>query len=332
MAQAHHIAFKVGDGEKTAAVDHGVVNLRVGNTVEIIAAARSQSGKVLESIPVTLAIEKNKDEAITLEGGMLEAVGIGSAEIKAESELAGISGILSVKVSNPVHKVVLMRTGNTDPLAELVLAITEEATIVAVAHDEDGTVISHDALLSSWEWESDAPSVATVAAVMEDKKLKDKGRHGTVTGKAHGDAMITAMVEGVSSSIAVRVTPGQTTTRFMRASTSDHPSNAFTADVGGDWEPAETITFRVSLYDEVSRDAVVGGTIIATVSGGGSSAILVTGDGVTDDGGGVDIAVTPTISKNTAYAKQPATITLNSTGADPIKVRFTIEVKPAPAQ
>ena len=53
----------------------------------------------LDGIPVALTITKNADEAITLEDGMITAVGAGSAEITAVSELAGISGKLTVMVT-----------------------------------------------------------------------------------------------------------------------------------------------------------------------------------------------------------------------------------------
>ena len=311
------------DASGAGGINH---SLRVGDTVEIIAAARSQSGKVLESIPVTLTIEENKAEAITLEDGMLEAVGAGSAKIKAESELAGISGTLTVNVSNPVDKVVFEdMDGNR--ITELNLAIGEEAVITAVALDADDDEITHDKLLSNWSWDPEDASVATVTQQKNaEKKLVMKGAIGTVTGEGHGDAMITAMVEGVSGSIDVSVSPGQSTTRFMRASTSNHPNNTFTWDKSdGAWD-RDTITFGVSLYDEVSRDQIEGGTIEAASS---DESIITVNDPAATTGIGTDVIVTPVFDGASASAgeREDATITLSSVGATPIKVNFTVIVK-----
>ena len=107
LAQAHHIALVVGDADKVnASANPPKATMRVGEELMISAVAGAQSGKALPGIPVTLAITKNDDEAITLEDGVITAVGAGSAEITAESELAGISGTLTITSTKPISKIV----------------------------------------------------------------------------------------------------------------------------------------------------------------------------------------------------------------------------------
>ena len=337
LAQAHHIAmltFHPGDDppeEKTNASDGISRILRVDEELMVKAAARSQSGKILEGVPVTITIHKNEDDAITLEDGMITADGVGSAVVRAESELAGISGDLNITVTNPVHKVVL--SGNS----EIFLAAGQTTGVItATAQDEDGEKV---APRSNWAWASSDKSVATVAQEMEMNKVKGDGEEARITGKGAGDTEITATVEGVSGSIAVSVT-GQTRTAFIRASTSNN-GNAFVWDRGKDtdtstddidvaWNNANTV-FQVFLYDIVSNERIAGP--VAVVSDD-TDVIAVDNPSVTATETGVvpTVTVTPVPADPDATGAEvdegtrSAVVTLTATGADPVRIFFSVQV------
>ncbi|MYB62306.1 MAG: collagen-like protein [Gemmatimonadetes bacterium] len=338
LAQAHHIAIKVGDGDKENATDGVSTTMRVGEDVMIVAAARAQSEKVLEGIPVAIAITKNDDEAITLEDGMITAVGAGSAEITAMSDLAGIAGKLTVMVTKPIDEIVFM-VGTGDDAADgpssIVLAAGQvyKDEITAVAHDEDGKEIMPR---SNWSWTSTDKAVATVAARKDDDDaLVDKGAHGTITGKGPGDAEIMATAEGVSGSISVSVS-GQVQTRILRASTSDTPNNTFVYDRDSDtpaWDPA-TIAFQVNLYDIFSGDRIAG-TVTAVSADTDLATVAVTTQPAAATPG--LITVTPVLNPgdgtndtDTDAGSQSVVITVSTVAADPVRVNFTLTVKDAP--
>ena len=342
LAQAHHIAIKIGDGDKKNATAGLSTTMRVDEELMIVAAARAQSEKVLDGIPVALAITKNDDEAITLEDGVITAVGAGKAEITAASELAGIAGKLTVTVTKPITKVVFMvGTGDDakDGPSDIVLAAgqTYMDEITAVAHDEDDNVITPR---SDWSWSSTNTGVATVAARKDaDDKLVDLGAHGTISGKGAGDAEIMVTTEGdVSGSIAVSVT-GQTRTRIIRASTSNSPDNTFTwdrNDASPAWDPA-TISFDVGLYDAFSSDRIAGTvnvvSSVTTVAAVGAATVApsATADGTVtvtpaptspDDDQDTDTDGVQTLAAGT----RTTVVTLSAVGADPVRILFTTVV------
>ena len=352
LAQAHHIAIKVGDGDKENATGGVSTILRVGEDVMIEAAARAQSEKVLDGIPVTVAITKNADEAINLEDGMITAVGAGMAVITAVSELAGISGKLTVNVTKPINKIVF------DPdKSDYSLAAGESTgELMTTAQDEDGKTITPR---SAWSWSSADPGVATVAKVKDGDMVKGMGQYAMITGAGTGSTEIMATAEGVSGSISVSVT-GQRITREFDPSSSNN-GNHFVWDRGktggaGFTTPDvasgdATTEFEVSLRDMVSNDLLtvwdlgvtpaspVAGTAAdpnadpatmqidpkvgaaganegaASAATGGSVTVTVTANPVPD---GIDAGTYETF------------VSLTSTGAKEARLRFTIEVIDAP--
>ena len=354
LAQAHHIAIKVGDGDKENATGGVSTTMRVGEDVMIVAAARAQSEKVLEGIPVAIAITKNDDEAITLEDGMITAVGAGSAEITAMSELAGISGKLKVMVTKPIDSIVFMVGEDAGP-SNLNLAAGETYMneLIAVAHDEDDEVVEPR---SNWSWSSTDGSVASVAVTkdpMDIKKVKGMGQYAMITGKGSGSAEITATAEGVSGSISVVVT-GQRITRVIDPGSSNN-GNAFVWDRGlatpgftdatdPDGNGTHDTVFNVNLRDVVSNDLIT--TWALTVSPGtavagtpattdpvaaqvnpavGAAAAAANADGT--------VAVTVTVADVPAGIKAGrynTFVSLRAIGAREARLLFTITVKDAP--
>ena len=333
--------------------------LRVDEELMVSAVAGAQSGRKLPSVSATvvLTITKDENEAITLEDGVITAVAAGTAEIKAESEIAGISAKLTVTVTKPIDKIVF----DPDDSEYFLAAGESTGEITATAQDEDGNEITPR---SDWSWASADDGVATVAQTKvpdpndADKQvIKGMGQHASITGAGPGDTMIMASVEGVSGSIDVSVT-GQSVTRELRASRSSG-GNVFTWDRGADLnndgtvEPAwtgdaaapdgasATTEFEVDIYDANSGErlefnAAADITVSVTPSGAGARAVTATpGDPA---GGTITITVAPPAGSviDTGGSEWPADtyesfITIRATGADPLKLRFAIVVVDAPS-
>ena len=324
--------------------------LRVGEERNVKAAARSQSGTILESVTATvmMAIHKDENDAITLEDGVLTAVGAGSAVVRAESAVAGISGDINVTVTKPIDKIAFMVS---DPAAALdgpvVLAVGQkhDEEITAVAQDEDGKVIMPR---SNWSW--DPGTVATVEQKKDaDDALVMMGAIVTITGKSAGDGEVTATAEGVSGSIDVSVT-GQTKTAFIRASTSNN-GNTFVWDRGKDtdtntagiqaaWNNANT-QFQVFLYDIVSNERIIGAVSVASnktdVAAVGGSDVSSGAVNTTLAGAAAPtVEITPVPADPDATgsvaeaSSRTAVVTLTATGADPIRILFTVNIVDAP--
>ena len=334
--------------------------LRVGEEIMVMAVAGAQSGAKLPSVSatVTMAITKDEDEAVTLEDGVLTAVGAGTAEITAGSVIAGIAGKLTVTITKPIDKIVFTIPDGDDTKAapkEIVLADgqTYANQITAVAQDEDGNTIDPR---GDWSW--DGGGVADVKNVTEKKDGKDvpvmKGAVVTITGDSAGDSEVTATVGGendMSGSIAVIVS-GQTRTRKIVASTSSNGNN-FVYDRGrtltdgtveAGWTTpatgttAPTSVFDVNLRDLDSNDLLTVWTLNIT----GATGSAVAGDATTDPAVGVNqAAVTAdgTIAVTISTAAPDAAveagtyetfISLSATGARAENLRFTITVIDAP--
>ena len=333
--------------------------LRVGEERMVKAAARSQSGKILPGVPVTITIHEDDDEAITLEDGVLTAAGAGEATVRAESELAGIKGDLTVTVTKPIDKIVF----SPDDSEYFLAAGESTGEITATAQDEDGNDITPR---SDWSWESADDGVATVAKSMipdpddaDEMIVKGIGQHASITGAGPGDTMIMATAEGVSGSVDVSVT-GQSVTRVLRASRSSG-GNVFTWDRGADLDMDETVDpawtgdaasadgttatteFEVDIYDANSGERIeftATTDITVSVSPSGATARAVSAATPVLAGGTLTITVTPPDGDSVIDAggsewdagTHQSFITIRATGADPLKLRFAIVVVDAPEE
>ncbi len=308
LAQAHHIAFVIGDADADMAPSE--VIMRVGEDSMVSAVVGAQSGKKLPSVSatVTMSITKDENEAATLEDGVLTAVAAGTVEITAVSELAGLSGKLTATITKPVSKIVFSSA------SDLNLAANESSgEITAMAHDEDDEVVE---VRTNWAWESDDPSVASVAQTKANKKLVEMGAKATITGKSSGSATITATVEGVSGEINVSVT-GQRITRAIDPSTSDN-GNLFVWDQGlatPAWTDAGAdgttgTAFTVNLRDIVSNELITNWTLVV------APATAVAGAAATPDTDPPVAQVNPTLGA----AAEPASGTATTTGTVTVTV------------
>ncbi len=349
IAQAHHIAFIIGDA-KPAGGDQKKT-LRIGEEREIRAVLRSQSEEILESIEVVLTEHKDADDAIETEVdaddssmAMVTAKQKGTATIRATAPLVGIAGNLEYTVTKPIKKVVFMiGTGDDakDAPSEIVLAAGEKyvSEIIAVAKDEDNNVLDPR---SDWAWSSDK-SVATADQKKDaDKKLVMKGAIVTITGKGPGDTEVTATVEDVSGSFDVSVS-GQSVTRRIVASSSSlgnlfvwqrGDTDEFDAEAGA---PIAGTVFNVNLINTVTNEAIDTyelGVSPASGSAGSASAgptVGATAAAATAATGGTAIVtvVPVNVDANVKEGTYESFITLSATGAKSVRLRFTIQVKDA---
>ncbi len=325
--------------------------MRIGEERMITAVLRSQSEEVLESIAVTMTESKDADNAIETEVdaddpsmAMVTAEQKGEATIMATAELVGISAKLKYTVTKPIKKVVFMIGTGDDAVeapSEIFLAAGEvyNTEIIAVAKDEDNNVLTPR---SDWVWSSDK-SVAEVAQKKDaDDKLVMKGAIAlTITGKGAGDTEVTATTEGdVSASINVSVS-GQSVTRRIVASSSNN-GNAFVFDRGASGGAAfnnATTLFNVNLINTVTNEAIDTYSLTiapaAGVAGDATTAPTVgaaeTTPAAMANGGTAVVTVTPATPDAAVKAgTYESYVSLKSTGAKEVRLRFTIQVKDAP--
>ena len=325
IAQAHHIAFKIGDADKVAAGvgDDGISKtLRIGEERMITAVVRSQSGEVLESLVVTIVETKDADNAIATavdedDSGMamVTAEQKGTATLTATAALVGIAGDLKYTVTKPITKITLhqgdaaktktVAEGDLkDHDAEAILAVGESTGVIqAVARDEDDNPLTPR---GGFKWASDSGSIAGVA-LRDAKEKKDVQTHSAIiTGKGAGGTTVTVMAlsedelgDPASKDIDVTVS-GFTVTREM---TITEPSvSTFTWDknpAGGDapsWKKFADFpsTFDVELYNTRSGDQVNLTVAALDISGAKNFIVIETQNGnATDNNQSVTVSVHP---------------------------------------
>ncbi len=154
--------------------------LVVGERVTLEAIVKDGRGRPLSGRSVKWA-SSSPGVATVTQGGQLTGMTAGSARITAECE--GKSWTVTATVQPvPVAEVVLEG-------APVELAVEATATVKASARDAKGAVLAG----REAKWESDRTKVASVSP------------GGVVTGRAPGQAVITAKIEGKSASATITV-------------------------------------------------------------------------------------------------------------------------------
>lgn len=156
--------------------------LIVGQQLTLEAKPKAADGKDLEREVVWTS--ENTSLATVTETGVVTALAVGQAYIRATSEGKFGRAVLTIRPVPPV------------PVAEVRLSVDEEIVlewdgitqITATAYDAQGNVLIDRHV----QWSSNRPSVAAVV-------------NGTVEAQNPGTATITATVEGIVASVGVRV-------------------------------------------------------------------------------------------------------------------------------
>ena len=154
----------------------------VGQTTQAEASLSDINNRPLTGRPV-LYSSSNEAVATVTQGGVVRGVGVGSANINAESE--GKGGFVTIRVSAvPVVALSVSLTGNTSNV--LVGGVVQAR---AEPRDVDGNVLTG----RFTQWTSSNPAQATVDA------------NGNILGKLPGTVTITATVEGKTADVLVVV-------------------------------------------------------------------------------------------------------------------------------
>lgn len=237
----------------------GSGTLLVGATMQLTATARDASGGVLPGRSITW-ISGAPSVATVTQGGLLTAVGPGSALIFAAAE--GVSASITITVSG----IGVAQVRVTPSTASVQQGKTVQ--LAAVAYDASGNPLPGRTIL----WNSGAPTIASVSS------------NGLVTGIAAGAATVTASVDGVAGTATVTVTPTPVASVTVIPATttltvgSTLQLTLVIADAGGaPLSPAGRSIVWTPLSASV---ATVGTSGLVTAVATGTATIQVTVDGV----------------------------------------------------
>ena len=271
----NNLVFMASDGfAKEAAIVGGDWNVTLdhGKTTSIVAKAATQTKMPILGVTFTWA--SSDAEKVTVDDGMIEAVGTGTAEITATAVGRGIAVTFDVMVLSEVKSIVITSPSDGDLISN-----GESIPLVATARDAaqddkmagiEGTEVDVDIT-----FESSDPSVISIDG-------------STATAKSVGEADITAKYEGVSSkAITINVTPGGevthiiTFTRILTAARSIHiiynadstAAALFTGNEdrmdgsGSTTDPADVVyTVAVNEYDSEGNYATDTGATVASLT------------------------------------------------------------------
>ena len=217
LADVHHVkliqdgmekgtlVFMASDGfTKDAAIegDDWDVTLDFGETTTIVAKAATQTAMPIIGVDFSWA-SKNED-AVTVDDGMIEAVGSGTSEITVTAAGRGIAVKFDVMVLSEVKSVAM-----TAPVAEggtFYLANGESVDLDANAYpkarDDDGNIVD----------EPGDPVDVAITYMSSDNSVVEIDK-SSAKAVGVGSAKITAHYAGVASkAITINVTPGGDTT------------------------------------------------------------------------------------------------------------------------
>jgi uncharacterized protein YjdB len=259
----------------------GQPTIVVGGTTTAVATLKDAGGNVLTGRTIGWSSDNSAVATVSL-GGVVTAVGAGSARITATSEGASGSATLTVTIP-PVASVTVSLAAS-----HVVVGATTQAT--ATTKDANGVTLTGRTV----SWSSDNSAVATVSG---------SGAFATVTAISVGTANIIATSEGhtgqamvtvVSSAVAsVSVSLAPSTIGIGRTS----QATATTKDANGDVVTGRTVTWA---SDNTSVATVVATTGVVTGVAIGSAHITATSEGQI---GSATITVAPQLGYGSASEK-----------------------------
>lgn len=169
----------------------------IGTSTPIQAQAtlRDAASNVLTGRPVTWGPSSNAAVATVNTSGLISVVGLGSANIPAQSE--GKSGTMLFRVLPPVNTVNLATAGDS-------IVGTGILQVTPTLRDAANNILTGRPIT----WSSSNALIATVAS------------NGRVTGASAGTVTITASVEGKSNNVVLRILAGINTIALTPATDS----------------------------------------------------------------------------------------------------------------
>ena len=221
LADVHHIALTLeGEGkaeDRTAVfmapdfkLDPGKnwadgVTLDVGETTTIVAKAATQTKMPIAGVSFSWT-SKNED-AVTVDNGMIEAVGTGSSEITVTADSRGIKVMFDVTVLSEVKSVVIT---SPDPANEFLLSNGESVGLMAYAFDNATDGVPADVM------DEDARVPVSISFMSSDDNVVEIDG-STAKAVGVGSATITAHYQKIKSKkgLKIKVTPGGSTTHLI---------------------------------------------------------------------------------------------------------------------
>jgi len=257
------VGCRVSDTHEPTPVESVVVTpqsleLVVGTSGALAAEVSDGAGNVLRDRRVVWA-SANPGVATVSDNGVVTAVSAGRVEIAATSE--GKSGIASVNVAAVAPRVTTVRIV-PDKVDVFVAAAT---TLVATPYDSKGAAIAGRTVV----WTTNNAAVASIS------------QNGTVTGIVPGNAVITAVIDGVTGNATVsvhlvpvsrvtvipaNVTVGEGKSTTLIARLTDAAGNVLT-NRSVTWSSADT---RIATVDQsgVVRGVRTGTVVVTATSEG----------------------------------------------------------------
>jgi uncharacterized protein YjdB len=206
----------------------------VGKTATYTATAKDADGATVTG--KTIVWSSSNTTIATVSGGVVTAVGPGSATIRAT--VGAVEGQAAVHVFAPVATVELVPA-----TATIIIGATQQLT--ATLKDAAGNVLTDRTVT----WTSDNDLIASVSST------------GLVTSKSVGSATITATVEGKSATAKVTITPVPVASVSITPATSSLvigstvQLSATTKDEAGNTLTGRTVTWTTSDASIASVDA-----------------------------------------------------------------------------
>jgi len=167
-------------GVATVEITPSSASPRVGETVQLSAAAKDALGNVLPGEPIAWSSSAASVASVS-SGGLVTANAIGTATITAAS--GARSGIATITViPEPIASIVVAPSSDT-------LLVGETVQLTPTVRDVNNNIVT-DRTLS---WASASPTVASVSGT------------GLVTGISDGVTTVTASADGKSAAATIRV-------------------------------------------------------------------------------------------------------------------------------
>ena len=172
--------------------------LAVGDTLRLTAYAKAADGTVLGGQLIGWENQNDSVVSVSANGGVARVVAHrpGTALVRATAR--GKSGVITItvlQVTLPVASVQITP-------ADTSIVAGQSVQLHAVARAADGTVLSDRVV----QWSTGNPAVATIAGV---------GNSAVASAHATGDALISAISEGVTGTARVRVIPPRIPVSFI---------------------------------------------------------------------------------------------------------------------
>lgn len=290
---------------QTVRVTPSPVTLELGETVGLAATLADAYGNVVAGPSPTWASSAPGAATVDGSGTVTGISSPGVATITASA--GGRSGSASVEVVRGAVDSVAV-----DGSATRTVQIGATLTLVLQAFNASGREIRPNA-----EWSSSDPAVATVAG-----DVNSGIRVGVVAGVSVGTTTITALVEGVSTSVEVTVTAASVATVTVSPASAslgvgdDLMLTAVTRDAAGNVLPGRSVAWA-SVDPAVAR---VSGSGLLTGVAPGTTTVTATSEGVQ-----ASVAVTVTTASVATVTVSPASATLGPGD----EVTFTAETRDA---